>query len=146
MARRVDLNADSRNRLDSLDRNDGALSLTGALRTACRLRVPLARQVEHRHIGAEEHPPARPGRDTIADGHALTGGDLPAEGDDEFGNIGHKDKGFADKVMFWRKGGPAPAPAADAASEQERLKSLTANGAIVIQREPGGGRVKLPGL
>ena len=26
--------------------------------------------------------------------------------DDEFGDIAHKDKSFADKVMFWRKDAP----------------------------------------
>ena len=70
--------------------------------------------------------------------------------DDEFGDIAHKDKGFADRVMFWRKDRPAAAPEGapplDAAAEKARLDSLTASGAIVIQREGGGGRIKLPGL
>src|SRR6202012_70552 len=30
--------------------------------------------------------------------------------DDEFGDIAHKDKGFADKVMFWKKGGGSADP------------------------------------
>lgn len=72
--------------------------------------------------------------------------------DDEFGDIAHKDKSFADRVMFWRKDRPsAPAGSTDAtpvdpAAEQARLKALTANGTVVIQRESGGGRIKLPGL
>jgi hypothetical protein len=80
--------------------------------------------------------------------------------DDEFGDVAHKDKGFADKVMFWRKGQPstqgsapsaasvgatAPAPI-DPAAEQARLKSLTGNQQIVIQQAPTGNRIKLPGL
>lgn len=76
--------------------------------------------------------------------------------DDEFGDVAHKEKSFADRVMFWRKDG-AEAPAAqpapgsntpapvDAAAEAERLQSLTGGQAVVIQRE-GGSRIKLPGL
>lgn len=67
--------------------------------------------------------------------------------DDEFGDIAHKEPSFADKVMFWRKDKPnQPTDAEVAKAEQERLKALTASGAIVIQRESGGGRIKLPGL
>ncbi|MGA0606361.1 DUF3035 domain-containing protein [Phenylobacterium sp. VNQ135] len=74
--------------------------------------------------------------------------------DDEFGDVAHKEKGFADKVMFWRKGEAAPAPAAaadapadsiDPAAEAERLAKLTGNKPIIIQRE-GSSRIKLPGL
>jgi len=76
--------------------------------------------------------------------------------DDEFGDVAHKDKSFADRVMFWRKGdsqsdGPPPAPGAnvsvpvDAAAEQARLTALTGGKPVIIQRE-GGGRIKLPGL
>jgi hypothetical protein len=78
--------------------------------------------------------------------------------DDEFGDIAHKDRSFADRVMFWRKDRPTAAPTAavagatapapiDAAAEQARLKSLTGGQQIVIQQAPaGGGRIKLPGL
>lgn len=77
--------------------------------------------------------------------------------DDEFGDIAHKEKSFADRVMFWRAGddaAPAAQPAApgsntpapvDAAAEAERLRSLTGGQDVVIQRE-GGSRIKLPGL
>ncbi len=74
--------------------------------------------------------------------------------DDEFGDIAHKDKSFADRVMFWRKdqptgpvvasgtGGPAPV---DAAAEEARLKGLTGGKTVVITREKASW-VKLPGL
>jgi hypothetical protein len=73
--------------------------------------------------------------------------------DDEFGAIAHKDKGFADWVMFWKKGQPATSPAADvntptpvdAAAESKRISELTGNQPVVISRNPGS-KVKLPGL
>ena len=75
--------------------------------------------------------------------------------DDEFGDIAHKEKGFADRVMFWKKDDPATtAPATaldgstaniDAAAEKERLAKLTGNKSVIIQRE-GKSRIKLPGL
>jgi hypothetical protein len=75
--------------------------------------------------------------------------------DDEFGDIAHKEKNFADRVMFWRQGAPAEAaPAAaldgsnapiDAAAEKERLGKLTGEKPVTIRRE-GGTRIKLPGL
>src|SRR6201987_2401447 len=69
--------------------------------------------------------------------------------DDEFGDVAHKDKSFADKVMFWRSGKPAaqqegPAPVA-APSEQERIAKLTGDKAVVIQRDETR-HLKLPGL
>ena len=72
--------------------------------------------------------------------------------DDEFGSVAHKDKGFADFVMFWRKG-EAATPAADAntatpvdaAAEAKRIQSLTGDKAVVIARS-GGSKIKLPGL
>ena len=72
--------------------------------------------------------------------------------DDEFGDVAHKDKGFADRVMFWKadKSGPGspadntPAPV-DAASEQARITQLTGGKPIVIQREQSK-KIKLPGL
>jgi hypothetical protein len=79
--------------------------------------------------------------------------------DDEFGDIAHKDPSFADRVMFWKKNAPAQAPATQAAVaaantatpidpkvEAERLKSLTGDKPVVIQRNAQGGPVKLPGL
>lgn len=75
--------------------------------------------------------------------------------DDEFGDIAHKEKNFADKIMFWKKGDAAtPAPATgldgsdkpiDAAAEKDRIAKLTGNKSVVIQRE-GKSRIKLPGL
>jgi hypothetical protein len=74
--------------------------------------------------------------------------------DDEFGDIAHKEKSFADRVMFWKKDDqPAKATPAldnsdtpvDAAAEQERIAKLTGNKPIVIQRE-GKSKIKLPGL
>lgn len=72
--------------------------------------------------------------------------------DDEFGDVAHKEKGFADKVMFWRSDKPAAAPTADntsapvdAAAEEAKIKEVTGGGAVVIQREQPA-RIKLPGL
>lgn len=76
--------------------------------------------------------------------------------DDEFGNIAHKDKSWADRVMFWRKGDPEPARVAvapgsqtpapvDAATEAERIRAVTGDQPVVIQRERRS-RIKLPGL
>jgi len=75
--------------------------------------------------------------------------------DDEFGDIAHKEKGFADRVMFWKKDDAATtAPAAaldgsttpvDAAAEKERIAKLTGNKDVVIRRE-GKSKIKLPGL
>src|SRR5688572_31334378 len=75
--------------------------------------------------------------------------------DDEFGDIAHKEKTFADRVMFWKKDDkPAPVAAAegdnkaapvDAAAEQERVAKLTGAKPIVIERK-GSTRIKLPGL
>jgi hypothetical protein len=75
--------------------------------------------------------------------------------DDEFGDVAHKDKSFADRVMFWKsdKAPAAPANAAadntpapiDAASEQERIAKLTGGKPVVIQRR-ASGKLKLPGL
>lgn len=73
--------------------------------------------------------------------------------DDEFGDIAHKEKSFADRVLFWRKDQPATAAAAagvqptpvDAAAEQQRLANLTGGRPVVIQRQRSS-RFKLPGL
>ncbi len=79
--------------------------------------------------------------------------------DDEFGDIAHKEPSFADHVMFWKKTAPTTSPATQAAVaaaatstpidpkvEAERLKSLTGDKPVVIQREAQGGVTKLPGL
>lgn len=76
--------------------------------------------------------------------------------DDEFGDIAHKEKSFADRVLFWRKDRPAGVATAsgtggntaapvDAAAEQRRIASLTGGQPVVIQRERRS-RFKLPGL
>lgn len=74
--------------------------------------------------------------------------------DDEFGAIAHKDKGFADWVIFWKRGRPAMAPSTvdantptpvDAATEAKRIANLTGNQTIVIARNPST-KIKLPGL
>ena len=74
--------------------------------------------------------------------------------DDEFGDVAHKEKSFADRVMFWRgvkapkseatAAAETPAPV-DPAQEAERIAKLTGGKAIVISRE-GPRRIKLPGL
>jgi hypothetical protein len=72
--------------------------------------------------------------------------------DDEFGDVAHKEKSFADKVMFWRKdraSNPQVASAetvnADAKAEEERLRQLTGGKAVIIERK-APGKLKLPGL
>lgn len=78
--------------------------------------------------------------------------------DDETGDLAHKDKSFADRVMFWKGGdkaaaSPGVAAAAgdnvaapvDAAAEEERVKTLTGGAPVVISREKRT-RIKLPGL
>ncbi len=72
--------------------------------------------------------------------------------DDEFGDVAHKEKSFADSVMFWRKdkaptasADPSAAPVVDAAAEEARIKTLTGGKNVVIKREKSGW-VKLPGL
>ncbi|HXV01496.1 MAG TPA: DUF3035 domain-containing protein [Caulobacteraceae bacterium] len=76
--------------------------------------------------------------------------------DDEFGAVAHKDKGFADWVMFWRHGKAAAEPTEAAvaantstpvnpAAEATRIQSLTGNQQVVIARR-SSGKIKLPGL
>jgi hypothetical protein len=77
--------------------------------------------------------------------------------DDDFGSLAHKDKGFADWVMFWRKGQPATEPGlpaasgadtptpVDAAAEAARVQSLTGNKPVIIARRTSS-KIKLPGL
>jgi hypothetical protein len=75
--------------------------------------------------------------------------------DDEFGDVAHKEKSFADRVMFWRAGPKAPSGDAqlaadtpapvDAAAEADRISKLTGGKDIVISRE-GPRKIKLPGL
>ncbi|MFJ6024752.1 DUF3035 domain-containing protein [Brevundimonas sp. NPDC092305] len=77
--------------------------------------------------------------------------------DDEFGDLAHKEKSWADRIMFWRRDDAATqAPTVtqsasgdvtiDAASEQARVQALTGGRAgitIAPRRDTG---FKLPGL
>lgn len=78
--------------------------------------------------------------------------------DDEFGDIAHKDTGFANRVLFWRKdkasspdqqavaADQTPAPI-DPAVEARQIKRLTGNQTVVIQRDKRKTTfIKLPGL
>lgn len=74
--------------------------------------------------------------------------------DDEFGGISHKEKNFADRVMFWKKDDAASQQTAaldgsnnpiDPASEKERITKLTGDKPITIQRD-AKTKIKLPGL
>jgi len=74
--------------------------------------------------------------------------------DDEFGDVSHKERSFADKVMFWKSDKAPPSGATtgddsaapvDAAAEEARIKTLTGGQPVVIQREKSA-RIKLPGL
>lgn len=79
--------------------------------------------------------------------------------DDESGDIAHKDKSFADTVMFWKPGQPrgpqataaqaaaadnTPAPL-DPAAEEARIKTLIGDKSVVIAREHSS-KIKIPGL
>lgn len=82
--------------------------------------------------------------------------------DDEFGDIAHKDRSFAETVMFWRRdssaataaagqtptlaqtGGATPAPV-NPVAEQARLQALTGGQPVVIRRDTRR-TYKLPGL
>src|SRR4051794_8003418 len=75
--------------------------------------------------------------------------------DDEFGDVAHKEKSFADRVMFGRAdraggatprgAGPDPAAPIDAAAEAERISKLTGGKSVIIARQ-GEKKLKLPGL
>jgi hypothetical protein len=64
--------------------------------------------------------------------------------DDEFGDLAHKDKSFADQVMFWRKDNPSAAQANSAAA-QTKIQAATGGQKIVIQ-DRKSTRLKLPGM
>ena len=78
--------------------------------------------------------------------------------DDENGEIAHKDKSFADRVMFWKaKDASAATDAAaagkvsdaspiDAAAEAEKIKAATGAKTVIIRRQPEQFGIKLPGL
>ena len=76
--------------------------------------------------------------------------------DDEYGSLTHKERSFADRVMFWKKPDAAtvqsaqlaavtaPAPL-DAKAEEAEVKRLTGGKTVVIARQPNS-KIKLPGL
>lgn len=74
--------------------------------------------------------------------------------DDEFGDVAHKEKSFADKVMFWRGdktpkndaqvAAETPTPV-DAKEEADRIAKMTGGKEVIIARE-GPKKIKLPGL
>ena len=78
--------------------------------------------------------------------------------DDQYGDISHKEKSFADRVMFWRRGQPQDAQVSaeqqaadtpnpvDPAVVQKTVASLTGDKPVVIQRAPAKRHFKLPGL
>lgn len=64
--------------------------------------------------------------------------------DDEFGDISHKDKSWADRIMFWRRdGGGASAPAPE---DAQRAAEVTGGQQVTIAPSRRTTRVKLPGL
>lgn len=69
--------------------------------------------------------------------------------DDEFGGVAHKEKNFADRVMFWRGDKAATAQQVaspvDAKSEADRITKLTGGKDVVIAKEEPH-KFKLPGL
>lgn len=79
--------------------------------------------------------------------------------DDEFGEVAHKDKSFADTVMFWKPAQPDPSKVAanrraaveassplNASEEDARIKAAVGDKPVVIRRAPPSSLIKLPGL
>ena len=77
--------------------------------------------------------------------------------DDEFGDLAHKEEGWANRILFWRRDDPSTQAASttqspdgqvtiDAASEYARVQALTggAAGILITPRRDDG--FKLPGL
>jgi hypothetical protein len=77
--------------------------------------------------------------------------------DDEFGDLAHKEEGWADRILFWRRDDPATqaptttqtangAVTIDAQSEYARVQALTGghSGIVIAPRRDTG--FKLPGL
>lgn len=75
--------------------------------------------------------------------------------DDEFGDLTHKEEGWADRILFWRQGEANQASTirtsegevtVDAATEHQRLQELTGGrqGIVITPRRDTG--FKLPGL
>jgi hypothetical protein len=70
--------------------------------------------------------------------------------DDQFGSVAHKDKSFADRVMFWRKGDPVVAkvvnPDTPSPVDPAKVRALTGGKPVIIARAPEKTHFKLPGL
>ncbi|MBA4805789.1 MAG: DUF3035 domain-containing protein [Brevundimonas sp.] len=77
--------------------------------------------------------------------------------DDEFGDLAHKEEGWANRILFWRRDEPSTQAASttqgpegqitiDAASEYARVQALTGGqaGILITPRRDNG--FKLPGL
>lgn len=76
--------------------------------------------------------------------------------DDEFGDLAHKEEGWADRIMFWRREDPASQAATttqtsegavviDPQTEYARYQALVGSSGISIAPRRDGG-FKLPGL
>ncbi|MGV9006219.1 MAG: DUF3035 domain-containing protein [Brevundimonas sp.] len=77
--------------------------------------------------------------------------------DDEFGDLAHKEESFANRLLFWRRDVPSTqAPTVsqtadgpvtiDAATEADRLQSLTGGQAAILIAPRRSVGFKLPGL
>ena len=65
--------------------------------------------------------------------------------DDEFGDLAHKEKSFADRVMFWRRDRPETQAVPAGQTPIDPATLGTGGKPVVIARERRGG-FKLPGL
>ena len=111
-------------------------------------------------LGERESADRSEGEKILADKAGAQGADplIRYVVDDQYGDIAHKEKPFADRVMFWRKGQPENAAAAaeqqaadtpnpvDPAVVQKTVASLTGGKDVIIQRAPAKRHIKLPGL
>lgn len=77
--------------------------------------------------------------------------------DDEFGDLAHKEEGWANRILFWRRDDPSTrGPSTtqspegqvtiDAASEYARVQALTGGNAGILIAPRRDGGFKLPGL
>ena len=110
-------------------------------------------------LGQREATARSPGETLLADRAGAQKADplIRYVMDDEFGSIAHKDKSFADTVMFWRKDKPQAVTATtkgassnampiDPIAEQAKVRTLTGDQTVIIARAPEGKKFKLPGL
>lgn len=77
--------------------------------------------------------------------------------DDEFGDLAHKEEGWANRLLFWRREDPSTQAASttqspegqitiDAASEHARVQALTGGNAGILITPRRDSGFKLPGL